>query len=174
MLKLVKFEELASLLDLQKPSIDSYPALQLILTSVYSAIESFCGRNLESAEYTEQVYVSGRLVPVRALPIASVSSCTDEDGVNYAADVRIRPHYIQLPVTYHGNVIVTYVGGMADAPADLRRAALLQVAHEWQRKDTVGATFVSTDGGSTTWPQLGLLDEVKRLLSPYVHPERIA
>ena len=172
MLKLVKFEELAGMLSLTKPSIDDYPTLKLLVASVYSAIEEYVGRNLERAQYSETVYVDGRMVPVRAFPIASVSSVVGEDGEDLSANLRHRDGYLLLSASYRGRVTATYTGGLTDVPPQLRRAALLQISHEWQRKEQVGATSVTTEGGSTYWPQLGLLKEVERLCDSLRHPEK--
>jgi hypothetical protein len=52
----------------------------------------------------------------------------------------------------------------------MNRAALLQVAHEFQRKERIGSDSISTEGGTVTYPQLGLLAEVKKRLNQYIHP----
>lgn len=172
MLQLVKFTELATLLDLSKPSLDDYPSLKLLISSVYAAFESYTGRYLESSQYTETVDPDGRLVPLRALPIAAVSSVTIEGDTLTTLDYSIRADGLRLAGAYDARVVVVYTGGYEEAPNDIRRAALLQIAHEWQRKETIGATNVSTEGGNTSWPELGLLKEVRRLLDAHTHASK--
>jgi hypothetical protein len=70
---------------------------------------------------------------------------------------------------------VTYTGGMgADVAAfgaafpDIRHAAHLQIAYEWQRKRTPGSTTSSGRGGTKTFEgQLSLLKVVKEIIGKY-------
>lgn len=174
MLTLVKFESLKAILDLEKAAIDDYPALQELQKSVYYAIESYLGRYLEQDTYTEKAPVSGNLVPLKALPVSTVSAAVLSSGVDLVAEVEIVYDGIRLPYKVSSSLVeTTYVGGFDTVPGDITRAALLQVIHEWQRKEHVGATSVTNEGGSIQWPELTLLTEVKRLLDPYVHPARL-
>lgn len=173
MLTLVKFESLKSLLDLTKASIDDYPALKEIQKSVYYAFESYLGRYLERDTYTHQAVASGKLLPLMALPVVSVSSCVLSSGIDLTSDVIIRPDGLELPYRVSSSVETTYIGGFEEVPGELTRAATLQILHEYQRKEHIGATSVSNEGGSIQWPELGLLKEVKRILDPYVHPARL-
>lgn len=170
MLPLTDFDELRALLRLQKDDIEDYPDLAAIIRSVYAAMESYTGRAFERMRRTERVMMTGgQIVTLRALPVAAVTSVTF-GGTSLAYTVQ--SDGLRLGARASGEVAVIYTGGYAEAPEDLRRAATLQVLHEYQRKDHIGAESVSNEGGFTRWPQLGLLDEVKRLLAPYVHPAR--
>ena len=173
MLTLVKFQSLQALLDLSKDSIDEYPSLKLLVSSVYAAIESYLGRTLELGEYTETVFVEGRMIPLKALPVSAFSSVLTEDNEEVSENSKIRNDHIVMENRYVGNVAVTYTGGYEEAPEQIARAALLQIAHEWQRRDNIGATLVTTDGGSTNWPELSLLKEARRMLDPFVHSARM-
>jgi hypothetical protein len=175
MLTLTKFTDLASLLDLGKESIDDYPSLKVLVSSVYAAIESYLGRTLELDTYTEEIFSYGTLVPVKAFPVSNlISVYLDSDpNTNIAINCKIRNCHIVLPNSFEGVVQVAYTGGFEEAPDAIKRAALLQTAHEWQRKDHIGAELVSNEGGNINWPELGMLKEVKRLLSTYVHPASV-
>lgn len=172
MLKLVTFEDLAAMLGLQKESIDEYPSLKLLISSVYAAIESYTGRILEFDTYTERVDTRNRLVPVQAYPITAVTAviADNDPTTNMATACTRMVGHVQLPREVNSFVSITYSGGFEDAPAAIKRAALLQTVHEWQRKDQLGAQNVTNDGGSVIWPEFGLLKEVRRLLDPFVHP----
>lgn len=171
MLTLVKFEDLASMLDLTKDSIDEYPSLKVLVSSVYVAIESYLSRTLEFDTYTESVDVRNRLIPLKAFPISNVVTVViQSDSTNYAESCTKKYAHIMLPKEVEAYVTVVYSGGYEEAPDPIKRAALLQVLHEWQRKDQIGAENVTNDGGSVIWPELGLLKEVRRLLDPFVHP----
>lgn len=173
MLDLAPFADLKPVLGLTKDEIEEYPQLAVIKTSVYAAFESYCGCEFESDEREETNHLSGeRVIPVRALPVTSIVSVVVA-GTDYTADCEEAADGIRLPCVMSGKAVVTYEGGLEDVPADLARAALLQTVHEFQRKDTMGATNVSTEGGSTSWPELGLLKEVKRILDRYTHPAKL-
>lgn len=177
MLALIDFDEMRAVLNLEKPDLADYPSLEAIVASVYAAIESHTGRTLERASRTEYVDVDGRIVPLKALPVQSVSLVMF-DGADMTADLVVSRRdglRIRYPLT--GEVAVTYTGGLsladvqnASEVAALKRAMTLQVLHEFQRKDHIGAESVSNEGGFTRWPQMGLLDEVKRLLAPIRNP----
>lgn len=176
MLPLTNFDELRELLHLEKDDIEDYPSLAAVIESVYAAIEIYTGRTLERGDHVEDAHIDGCLVPLRALPVESVESVT-LDGADVTSAATIRRDGLALSGGYAGDVVVTYTGGLsASNPrhrrdiAALRRAATLQVLHEWQRKDHIGAESVSNEGGFTRWPQLGLLDEVKRTLNPLRNP----
>lgn len=173
MLTLVKFEDLKSMLSLEGASMDDYPSLKLIAESVYAAIETYVGRYLERDVYTETVPIDGKLIPLRALPIASITSIVVDDLVVDVAQCTRRKYDVELPFHASGEATVVYDGGLEEATGDLKRAALLQTLHEWARRDTIGATNVSTEGGMTSWPELGLLKEVRRVLDPLVHTARL-
>jgi hypothetical protein len=173
MLELVRFSDLAAILDLKKPSLDDYPSLKTLITSVYAAIESHTGRWLEFGDYTEVVETSGKLIGLRALPISNINSI-DFDGEEYPLEqIKIGKYDVKLPEYKDGVFTISYSGGLESPTAELSRAALLQVAHEWQRKDQIGSTFSTNEGGSVTWPELVLLKEVRAMLAPYTVPSRL-
>jgi hypothetical protein len=69
---------------------------------------------------------------------------------------------------------VTYTGGYETIPADIAKATAMQLIYEYKRLPDIGANNISGEGGSISYPELGLMDEVKRLLSPYIHPAKHA
>lgn len=172
MLDMTDFDELSAMLGLEKPDLDDYPALAAITYSVTAAIESFTGRDLQRLRRTERVQCDGRIVSLRALPVEEVHGITDAAGRSLSW-AEIREFDLRLVAEHRGIVEVDYTGGYRAPPPALQRAATLQVLHEFQRKDHIGAESVSNEGGFTRWPQLGLLDEVKRMLAPFVHPARM-
>lgn len=173
MLDLAPFAALKEALGLAKDDPEEYPQLAVIKASVYAALESYCGRSFESDERDETHYLSGeRTIPVRALPVTAIASVVVA-GTDYTADCEDAADGIRLPCIMSGKAVVTYEGGLEDVPAALSRAALLQTVHEFQRKDAMGASNVSTEGGSVSWPELGLLKEVKRMLDSYTHPAKL-
>lgn len=178
-IELVSYADLKSFLGLEGETVADYPALSLIQTSVTAAIESYLGRNLtySSYEITQQVWSITSMIRLSALPIDSIDKVAiTRDGETASLtssdyDVTDYGLYLYTPVA-RGSVSIEYDGGYTAAtlPAAISRAALLQVALEFQTKDHVGASTVSTEGGMTQRPQLGLLKEVQRLLNSYRHP----
>lgn len=164
---LVSFEEIKDLLHLEDDSIDDYPALKRIHASILPSFESFLGRKLIEDSYTETHWTDGSSeISLKALPIKKVKSVFI-DG-NEETEYRITQYGIKVPFKAPGyQVVIKYSGGFEEIPDEIRSAALLQVAHEYQRHDQIGATSVSNDGGFVKHPELGLLKEVKRRLQPF-------
>jgi len=85
-----------------------------------------------------------------------------------------------------GTAEIVFTGGLAvsagvmsiPAPADpsyriataIRKAATMQIAYEFQRKENLAATQVHGEGGSTSFPEFGLLKAVKEILVEFKHP----
>lgn len=164
---IVEFDDVKVLLDLQKGGSDKYPELDVILEQVSAAIENHCQRFFLLDEYTETDFFDSREIPLKALPISSVKSVSI-DGKSQILNWRIRGDRIALRDHSEGTYKIVYKGGFDELPLDVKRAAVLQVCHEFQRKDQIGSTAVTTDGGTVQYSgQLALLKEVVRLLAPY-------
>jgi hypothetical protein len=179
-IELVSYADLKALLDLEGDEITSYPSLALIRESVTAAIEIFTGRNLESKERSRTIFVGNiptNQIILKAVPVSSVDSVTvtiTDDVETYSSDDYETTVYgIKLYTSIKNAIIqITYTGGISTVPDAISRAALLQTAYEFQSKDQIGATSVSTEGGTVSRPEMGLLKEVKRLLQSEMHPMR--
>lgn len=173
---LAEFADVKALLTLQGATEDSYPKYQLIAPLVQAAIVDYLGVTLDQADGAE-TYLVGlepeRLVPLKRLPIATINSVT-VDGVA-TTDYTATQWGVRLgsPVS-DATVVVDYDGGYTETPDTvppaLRRAAVYQTAYEMQSSDQIGAVSLSTDGGTVSRPELGLLKETRRSLAPYIHP----
>lgn len=171
------FADVKALLSWDGASYAAYPAAQAIDATLISSFDAFLGRYLATGTYTETLYRRSRassFVFLRALPVASITSITiDGDATtDYAIDawgLRLGSSILNLPI------VISYTGGYSDAtlPGAIRRAGVLQLVYEYNRLPHIGATSVSTDGGSVQTPELGLLAEVRRLLMPYKHPSKL-
>lgn len=178
-IELVSYTELKTLLGLEGDSIESYPDLALLQTSVLSAIESYIGRILTNGEYTKSLYIGNspvKIIPLPSIPIESISAITatylgsDETWVENS-DYVIDSFGIRLLYSVRNvKLTITYTGGLSATNGNLKRAALIQTAYEYQGKEQIGASYTSNDGGTVTRPELGLLKEVKRVLRPEMHP----
>jgi len=178
-IELVSYNDVKAFLNLQGETITEYPDLSLIMSSVTSAIEEYLGRFLTYASYEKRKHLwsISHMVGLEALPVDAVDSVkVTESGVTTvltSSDYDITDYglYLYTPVS-RSLVEVEYDGGYTTdtLPAAISRAALLQIAFEFQTKDHVGASTVSTEGGMTQRPQLGLLKEVQRLLNSHKHP----
>ena len=178
-IELVSFEDIQAVIDLGELDADSYPALPVLMESVVFAIESYLSRTLTSAVYTESTRVMQKttMVSLSALPITAVSSVSvtqqgSTESLTIDDDYLITDYGLMLLSSVSNSVVeVVYTGGYlsSNIPGALNRAALLQTIYEFQGKDTIGATSVSTEGGSVQTPALGLLKEVRRLLDPFKH-----
>ena len=166
---LVTFEEIKNFLGLEQESVDNYPALPMIMDSVFAQIEDYLGRYLEYKKRTETVRVfKSNSIALKALPIYSVESVT-LNGSTYSG-TEIGDFGLDLGgVVDDARFTVVYKGGLKTVPAWLKAAALYQVVYEFQNKDHVGTDYVQTDGGTVGRPALSLLKYVKEKLNPYRH-----
>lgn len=189
-LELVSFASLKDLLGLEDSLITDYPALNILRESITAAFESYLGRQLESVERSETFYITGptNIIPLKAIPVTAVSSLEitmlDETesystGDYYFAeyglnlDAPIYDGYKSYTNLVDAKIVITYTGGISSVPSDITRAALLQTSYEFLGKDQIGATSVTTEGGTVDRPALNLLPVVKNLLNPYKHPLKI-
>ena len=172
---LFRFEAIRDLIDLEGPvskegpaELSDFPQIALLMDSVQASIESFCGRVFELESYTETGFIDGLELYLPALPIKKIKSF-EVDGVSVdISQLKITRSGVRIPnFALDAQWKLKYQGGFDDIPADIQRAALLQTVYEYNRLPNVGATSVSTDGGSTRTPELGLLQEVKNLLWKY-------
>lgn len=183
--ELTSFDSLKKALKLDKNTLQEYPDLSVLKSSVEAAIENFLGRSLESAARTQSVFASKfgtRMIALDGLPVSSVATITLTDSYGNTQDLteqqdfRITPYGIKLfSLVKEIDVSVTYTGGYAEGavPADISRAALLQTIYEYQKSPNLGAETVQTEGGTTTYPELGLLKHVKEILRPHIHPLKL-
>jgi len=178
-IELVSYDDIKDLLDLEDSAITDYPALDVIRTSVTSAIEEYLGRELESKSRSDTLYIEGlptAMIYLPAIPVSSVTSMV----VTWSDDTETYTVNNDFEITGYGlktysklsdvSIAITYVGGIDTVPDGINRAALLQTAYEFQSKDQIGAESVTTEGGYVSRPPLGLLPEVKRMLNRFKHP----
>jgi len=176
-IELVTYEALADFMGLEDYDLSAYPALDVVRDSVVAALESYMGRELENRQRTETIYAYGKpmkMLALKAIPVVTVSEVL-VDGYDWTSYATATGYGIRLDrAAMYAQAQVTYTGGfVADGvsiPEDIARAALIQTAYELQSKDNVGASSVSTEGGTVQRPAIGLLSEVKRLLNNHKHP----
>lgn len=180
MCEIITFDELKTRLKLSQPNLSDYPELESIKSSVEYAIKSYVDREFCLGTYVEQVdssYIAGNLLPLRAIPIIELKSIQVLSGdsgysdiSNYTVGFAWLKSLTTLPEL---QLKITYDGGLEEMPDALKRACLLQTLFEFQSKNEVAAIRLKQpSGGEIERPPLGLLDEVKRLLTDYVHPAK--
>lgn len=169
-LELVTFEELAPILDLEKLEVD-YPDLAVIQELVKEAFEIHTKRIFKFDNHVEKLFIDSRtkFVKLPAIPVDSITSVSIDGQLTEGYTVQAYGLKLDCSVTDQ-EIIVDYKGGLAKTLSGLHRAALLQVIYEYQNKDSIGLETVSTEGGTVTKPELGLLKETKKLLKSFIHP----
>ena len=187
MARLLKYDDIKALLNLQKPEADS-PHVTLLLDTLTARFENYLQRKLEKAERTETYCGSGRMVRLSALPVDTGQAITvTQDGQTVdSGNYEVRPFGLLLkcqecsfdsPVTviYTGGYTTTVIGSetILNIPDGLKRAALIQIIHDINTHKKPGAETIQTDAGTITTPPFGLLKEVKSMLEPYIHPMRM-
>jgi len=178
-LELVTFDHLKAFLGLEGATISDYPDLSVIRESVYFGIESYLGRFLEATERTEEIRIKkSKLIPLKGLPVTAISSITSDGDAVDSDYYDIDSFGLRLKYTATNELFsITYTGGYAtadDVPDLIKRAASIQTIFEWQSKENIAATSVISEGGTTIRPEFGILEAVKQLLNPYMHPFKIS
>lgn len=177
--ELVPFSQIKSLLDLNQATIGDYPGLSVINDGMLSAFEDYTRRKFELVERTEDIFVgsySTQQIPLKGIPISTVSSVVLTstlygDSELSSDDYEITDYGIRLlDAVSRTKVQVTYTGGLSASTDILKRAAMYQLAYEFKGKDQPGAETISTDGGTITRPELGLLKITKTILGNMMHP----
>ena len=158
-----------------EPTADVREYMQQAILAVSDEAETVTGRWLKRDTYTETLdpEPGWRVLQLRAYPITSVTSITVSalDGTFPAANAFAATDYAILQQGRSGQVglrlgavglawgvasiRVVYVGGLAvlpeNLPADLRLAAVEQVAYVVRRASTAHLTSEAQQGGSATF-----------------------
>ena len=172
MTTIVKFDDLSSMLDLKKPTIDDYPNLAILSDSVHDALESYVGRTLYTIEKkTESGYLlDDDFIGLKNIPITSVTSVKVNGTL--VTDYTIGNYGITLANSASGSFEVVTKGGFKTIPGGIYRAELMQIIYEYQNINNLAVKSFGNDGGSTqTNEGFALLKEVKRLLEKYKHTD---
>lgn len=167
--------------------------LTLLQTRVYQRIQNYTGRFFEKKERTEEVRIKGELIPLKAIPIDSSESITAtiiadfSEGESYttlaASEYEVTNYGLKLanPLTSNEKIRVIYTGGYAvtdgvlvineDDPASIaKEAAIIQLTHEWNKRNKPGADTITTDLGTIKEAPLELLADVRNMLTRVRHP----
>lgn len=187
MSRLLPYADFKNYLNLQKTEAES-PHITLLLDSLTARFEDYIQRKLAKAGYTETYIGTTRMVPLLALPVdgAQPITVTQEGEALDSTSYEVRGFGILLKCQeccFEKPVTVTYTGGFAASvlasgetvlavPDSLKRAALIQLTHDLNTFRKPGTETIQTDAGTTTNAPMELLDEVKAMLSPYIHPIR--
>jgi len=176
-------------------------ALNLIIDGVGSLFDSYTGRTLivTSADVTEFYAGCGPSLQLRRFPIVVITSIkesydydfddddslltVDEDyriiaGGRFGIIRRVYSDWLDIPDSIEvigrgGYCAAGVTPGEAEfaLPSDLREAAIEQASFIWKRKDDLGLSGVSSEGGSINkFSDMDLLPMVKRILDKYRLP----
>lgn len=161
------------------------PAALALVRAASSAIEAYCRRTFAQAEVTELLSGGGhpRLVVARP-PIASVTS-VEVEGTAVTDYLNCESYLLRgngrgpldcAPTWPRGtrNIEVTYTGGFATVPGEVKAAALILVEHHFQsiehpglvRRERIGDWEYDLSAVATSSDQLP--PAVRALLAPYV------
>jgi len=170
--ELIPYESIKNFLGLDGSSINDYPSLGTILDRLLPSFEAFTGREFEKIERIATIFMNEmpkKMIYLPAIPIEEVVSVEAEEYGS--VDYKITGYGLRLETGISNDILnVTYTGGLESVTPVLEAAALYQLSHEFNRKEHIGAETVSTEGGTVTYRELGLLKETKRILMPAVHP----
>jgi len=132
------------------------------VSRVSAAAESYMGRTIASASYTETVNGRGtsklafHRIPVTAVASVTVNgvgipSRTSPTSVGFSFDTQLL--YLSGYTFTKGvqNVVLQYTAGFASIPADLEGVVLEILALRWANKDRVGVSSKALAGEQVSW-----------------------
>ena len=175
-------------------------ALSRIINGVESLFNSYTGRSLivTAADVIEYYSGCGPSLQLKRYPVISITSIKESldyefvsaDGLEPNVDYRLinggkfgiiwRVYADWIDIL--DSIEVVYRGGYCSAdmvpdeneialPSDLREAAIEQATFIWKRKDDLGLSSVSAEGGSIDkFSDMDLLPMVRRVLDRYRLP----
>lgn len=177
--------------DISSTRTDADSILSTIISSVSSTIENNLNRTVEITSKTERrrVPMTGKFVILNGPASAITSVRVSPDGVFSSGAQTIDPSRYELASSgdilnvrgldgYNGEMEVVYTGGLLQDAADclarfpdLENAALMQAAHLWRRRLTMGKSSTTIGNGETQWVgDYDLLDGVVAILIKYRRP----
>jgi len=166
-------------LSIPTSTISDDALLQRLITAMSSSAESYMGRTIASATYTETLNGRGKSVlAFGQAPVTAVTSVT-VDGVaipsrastgsrGYAFDQQLL--YLDGYAFTRGvlNVTLVYAAGFAAVPSDIAQAVIQLVGLRYKSREHIGESSKQLAGGGVSWfhevPQevLAIFDQYKR------------
>ena len=155
----------------QDPSQDA-DLLQTLVTSISATIQTYLGRTLGQAEYTETRDGHGRMTLVLSnIPVTSIISLS-VDGQLYIPGAYAFDScaiYLNSAVFDRGwrNVVVSYVAGYTTIPYDIAEACTELVAMRYRLRDKTGLVSEAVMQQTTSYVQADMPSSVTSALEPY-------
>lgn len=152
--------------------------LTRLLTSVSNFIQSWLGRQLLSASYTELLDgQGGRAIILGNYPVTAVASLYI-GGVSIPASSGVSASgYVVTPygVTLRGyfftrnlsNVTITYTAGFASLPVEIEQACLELIALRYAGRLRPGVSSKAVGGETVSYTDQGLTDAIETTLQQY-------
>lgn len=157
-----------------------------LLAGTDAWIKRYLGRDIEAANYIEQVDGSGAPIQIlKQYPIISVTSVYDDTARAFGSDTLLVENtdflvykeegYLEIIdggdfVEGQKNVKVSYRAGYetADIPKDLKQAEIELVANEYRRKETEGVKAMTVGAFSVSYDSTETMpSEIKAVLDSY-------
>jgi hypothetical protein len=160
---LVSNTELKALLDIENDNA----ALTIIASYVQSLFESFLCRYLEEDTYKETFFYAGYQLPLYG-PVKKIKTVY-VNGIE-TSGYQLGPDCLFVYNAKNNDVVtVSYVGGYAEVPGVIKKAAIDQCIHEFKRRDNPDVVSVKTANTTMTYANEagGLLESVKKMIQPY-------
>lgn len=177
---LVSLETYKTFAEVNSPNQDARLSLIIELTSEF--ISNYCGRIFEAADYVYQTARYGDFIFVPNAPLNSVTTLeyynsekvwTEIDAEEFMLDLEEASIEILDPtiVTFTNSrpYRVTYNGGFANIPSDLKLAAfdLVTYYHKRQQAPRIASAGTSVNNPSDRISGSSLPPNVKRVLNLY-------
>jgi hypothetical protein len=154
-------------------SFDDFPEIKIMVNELQYAFEEFCYRKIATVDLIKETFYitnGDSFLALDALPIKKVNEVKIDGKILSPSVIKTSGGGIYIPknnTNQDQRVDVKYFGGFEEMPPAILRAARIQMIYEYERRNYLGAQSVSSEGTTVSYPEFGLLKEVKRLLQNY-------
>lgn len=174
-------EEVKSYMSMTGSNSDIDSTIKDLCNRLSATIESYCGREFSSAEYTEYHNGYGNVILyTNNYPVTSVSGIwedtsrdwpvntevdSDEYFVNEGAIYRRDAYFLDWPMS----IKIIYTAGYATIPYDLKQACIVEVARSYEQRKEQGVDTKAYADANTTYVLDDFLPNSKLVIDLYKH-----
>lgn len=161
---LTTLDKVKEYLEIAEDDMSRDSVLTRLIPTASSAIEQYCRRKFNAADYEESYPGPKKMLFPRQYPIISIASLTDDDEA--IEDYKNRESYIDLGATYSGEIEISYRAGYETIPDDLEQACIMLIDF-YYKTDLASYSRVFADTGSVISRPVAMPGHVKVLLETY-------
>lgn len=148
---------------------ESDQEIQLYLDAASAQIRNYTGQDFVLCEYTE--FFNRNLAPgfVRLThPAYKILSMNQNNSkFNYSNATVAKNMVMSSALSFGSSILITYVGGFKEVPADIIQATVYLASLRSREKDRIGIMSITNGASMTSFEKSGMPEFVKAICNPY-------